>query len=140
MHYQIPAADEALRTQAAAFAKTILAPQVLRMEATGGFPWNWYDACAKECFLSTMMQEGKINHLRAVLVFEEISRVSPSLGIILCTQMQSCYILQQAPHNAYAKEVLEKVIKGEALLAYALSEENSGSDISSICVTAMEQS
>lgn len=81
--------------------------------------------------------ETRYNALEGTIIIEEVSRGLASLGLIISPQFQCCDVISMVGSDALKREVLAPARRGEALLAFALTEASGGSDALGIDTTAL---
>ena len=132
-----------LQMEAQAFALESLRPFVVKQDASGSFPRHWFQQCGKLGLIGAdfPVEYGgrELKALGAVLVLEEISKESGSLGAVLAAHMQSSRFLLHNGSEEQKQKYLVPALKGEILLSFALTEESAGSDIAGVETTAVRE-
>ena len=140
MHYHSDD-HERLLTKAKAFVSESIRPFVAKQDFAGGFPRHWFRQCGELGLIGTdfPVEYGgsDMNALGAVLVLEEISKESGSLGAVMAAHTQSARFLLHYGSQEQKQDYLVPAIRGEKLLSFSLTEEASGSDIAGIETTAV---
>lgn len=135
---------EQIRKLARAFAEKELTNDVLdKVEETGVFPNEILDKMAKAGFFGIKIPkklDGQgADHRAYVAVMEEIARVSgvASLYVSSPNSLSGGPLLLSGTDEQLDK-YLKPIIKGEKILAFALTEPGAGSDAGSMTSTAVE--
>lgn len=122
------------------FAETILRPNVARLDLAGGFPREWFRRCGELGFIGVSFpsQYGGLGfgYLEAALVLEELSKQSGALGVALGAHIQCAMVLLREGTEEQKQTILRPALRGDLLLAFALTEKNSGSDVLGLETTA----
>jgi len=126
---------EELRLRARRFAEKELKPKLFRIEKTREIPRELIKKAGAEGFLGIGIPEiygGVEGDLRDLaIVIEEVARISPAFGLtILVTYLFTTPILLHGTEEQ--KELLKKVVRGEAYACHAATEPGGGSDLAGI--------
>jgi len=125
-----------LQQEAKAFALSSLRPFAAKQDLSGDFPRYWFQQCGKLGLIGADFPAkygGRdLQAIGAVLVIEEISKESGSLGAILAAHVQSARFLLHNCSEEQKQKYLVPALKGEMLLSFALTEEATGSDIAGV--------
>ena len=82
----------------------------------------------------------KVDYISEAIVVEELSRVDPSLGVMVAVHVGLCSMTINLNANEKQKEkYLPKLASGEYLGAYSLSEAGSGTDAAAMVARATEE-
>jgi len=137
---QLTNTQRKLQSEAREFAQTILRPNASRLDLAGGFPREWFRRCGELGFVgaSFPVEYGGLGYgyLETVLILEELAKQSCALGAALSAHIQCAKVLQREGSEEQKQEILRPALDGELLLAYALTEKNSGSDVLALETTA----
>ncbi len=130
-----------LRDTVASFAANELAPLAAEIDAKNEFPAGMWKKLGDLGLLGITAPEefggANMGYLAHVVVMEEISRASASVGLSYGAHSNLC--VNQLVRNASAEQkarVLPKLISGEAVGALAMSEPGAGSDVVSMRLKA----
>ena len=115
------------------FAEREIAPHAAAIDESGEFPRELVKACAREGLLGVTIQEASggagLDYVSYALAVEALGRASAVIGVI-ATVNNSLVAepLGQFGSDGQKDSWLKRLASGDALGAFALSEENAGSD------------
>lgn len=128
---------DAIREAARQFAQNEIAPRAADIDATNTFPRDLWPQLGAMGFLGLTVPEGDggagLGYLEHVVVMEEISRASASVGLSYGAHSNLC--VNQLKLNGTAAQkakYLPKLISGDHVGALAMSEPGAGSDVVSM--------
>jgi alkylation response protein AidB-like acyl-CoA dehydrogenase len=134
---------EALLELTREIATRELAPQVASMEAAGTFPADAYRLLGKSGLLSLPFDEeyggGGQPYEVYLQVIEEIAAAWPSVAVGASVHSLTATVLAANATQEQRDEWLPKMLSGEWLGAYCLSEPQAGSDVSAIRTRAVRE-
>jgi alkylation response protein AidB-like acyl-CoA dehydrogenase len=134
---------EALLALTREIATRELAPQVASMEAAGTFPADAYRLLGKSGLLSLPFDEeyggGGQPYEVYLQVIEEIAAAWPSVAVGASVHSLTATVLAANATQEQRDEWLPKMLSGEWLGAYCLSEPQAGSDVSAIRTRAVRE-
>ena len=124
-------------------AKEKIAPRAKELDSTGAFPWDLVDTYKKHGFLYLMLPErfggpdGDITSL--CLVIEEFAKVSGAASLIPLAHNVGIMPIMVAANDDQKEYLYNKIIDPDKmyLVAFALTEPNSGSDASHMATSAV---
>ncbi len=126
--------------EARMFAENVVAPNVKESDLTGGFVWNWFRKLGETGLMRAAFPEkygGKgLGYQAAVIVIEEMSKISGSLGACLAAHMQCACTIYKYGTEDQKQKYFVPAINGKRMLSFAITEENSGSDMLNLSTTA----
>lgn len=132
-----------LRDSVREFARHEIAPVAQECDVNNGFPHHLWAAMGEMGLLGITVPEEfggvDMGYLAHVVVMEEISRASPSIGLSYGAHSNLC--VNQIYRNGNAaqrRKYLPKLIAGEHVGALAMSEPNAGTDVVSMRTKAEE--
>ena len=132
---------EALLELTREIATRELAPQVASMEAAGTFPADAYRLLGKSGLLSLPFGEeyggGGQPYEVYLQVIEEIAAAWPSVAVGASVHSLTATVLDRNASQEQRDEWLPKMLSGDWLGAYCLSEPQAGSDVSAIRTRAV---
>lgn len=126
-----------LRSTVRKFVEEKLIPITQEIDEKDMFPFELFKECAKLGFTGVLVDEeyGGLGDdvLSMVIILEEISRVSPALGLSLLAHTVLCAHNINRFGSRYLKEkYLPGLVKGEIIGGLAITEPDAGSDVESI--------
>ncbi len=151
MGYFTPAMDleagpetDLLRAQVEAFARGEIAPRATEIDTQNSFPndlWRKMGALGLHGVTVPESDGGAgLGYLEHVIVMEEISRASASVGLSYGAHSNLC--INQICRNAtpaQKRRYLPRLLSGEWVGALAMSEPAAGSDVAGMCLRADRQ-
>jgi alkylation response protein AidB-like acyl-CoA dehydrogenase len=130
--YQLAEEHEALRGSVRALAEKQIAPHAADVDARSRFPVEARDALVKARLQAIALPEeygGQgADSVAGCIVIEEVARVCVSSSLIPVVNMLGSVPILLAASEELRKQVLPSIADGTALISYALSERESGSD------------
>lgn len=124
------------------FTQDRLAPKSAEIDLSGNFDHELYREIGELGLLATMVPEeyGGINvGLRTImLAIERLSRESPGFAISVANLGDGIGSIIHGGSSEIKQEILPKAATGEAIVAFALTEPDSGSDNSSLKTKAVK--
>jgi alkylation response protein AidB-like acyl-CoA dehydrogenase len=133
----------ALQEAVRALAADKIAPRAAAIDETGEFPWDVYEALRASGFHAIHIPEEYGGEggdaLAACLVIEEVARVCTSSSLIPAVNKLGTMPLLLSADEALLKTYLPRVASGEAMISYALSEREAGSDAAAMKTRAVEK-
>ncbi len=134
--------QQALKAAAREFAETVIAPTVREDDDAERFRRELFQALADNGFCGIPVPEEYgglgLGYTELTVVLEEIARVSASYGITLGVNGLPQIILLGYGDEAQRGRYLSRLVTGELLGAFALSEPDSGSDAASLKTRAVK--
>ena len=122
----------ALRDHIRTFAMTDVAPHATRIDREAQFPHDIYRRAASSGLVGFMHPAGAAkNTLEWALAMEEVAAASAAVADILLLSEMIALMLDEAGSESQ-RALLQPLIAGEALGAFALTEPNAGSDAAAI--------
>ena len=141
--YRLSDEHEALREAVRDLAAKEIAPYAADVDEQGRFPVEAQNALTKAGFQAVIIPEeygGEgADELAGCIVIEEVARVCASSSLIPAVNgLGMTPILLSASHEL-KKQVLPSIASGEAMISYALSEREAGSDAASMKTRARRE-
>jgi alkylation response protein AidB-like acyl-CoA dehydrogenase len=130
--YQLAEEHEALRDSARALAEKQIAPHAADVDAKSRFPTEARDALTKADLHAIHLPEqygGQgADAVAGCIVIEEVARVCVSSSLIPAVNKLGTTPILLSASEELRKQVLPSIADGKAMISYALSERESGSD------------
>jgi alkylation response protein AidB-like acyl-CoA dehydrogenase len=134
--YRLSEEHEALRDAVRALAEKEIAPHAAEVDELARFPHEAKDALVKAGFQAVHIPEeygGQgADELAACIVIEEVARVCASSSLIPAVNGLGSVPILLSASEELKKQVLPSIAAGEAMISYALSEREAGSDAASM--------
>jgi len=127
---------EGWRSRAKEIARTVVAPRAAEIDRQGEFPWDIAKVFHEEGFLSLIIpkeyggMDGDITSLCAVS--EEIAKVCASSSLLVIVQAVGTMPVALGGTEEMKKEFLGRIAREKKLIAFCITEPDSGSDAASI--------
>jgi alkylation response protein AidB-like acyl-CoA dehydrogenase len=133
MDFELSDTQQSFQQQVAQFAADRVAPQAARIDETGGFPRELIrEAAALGLLGVTVPQEwggGGRDYVSYALAIEALARASAVVAVIAAVNNSLvAEPIVEFGTAAQKEKWLRRLASGDALGAFALSEENAGSD------------
>jgi len=137
MDFELTEDQKLLREMVRDFAKKEMAPHVKALEDKKEFPKEIMMKLGELGILGmTVSSEyggSQTDYLSFVLVLEEISKVSPSVSVIVSVHCALfCYAILEFGNEALKRKYLPRAVKGEIIGAFSLTEPGAGSDATNL--------
>ena len=139
-----PLTDEQLevRELVRALARERIAPRAAEIDASHEFPWDVVELFREHELFGLLFEErfggSGTGTLLSLVVIEEISKVCATSGLLLAAQELGSLGIKLAGSEEQKQRYLPRLVSGEWLAAYALTEAGSGSDSAAMRTTARE--
>src|SRR6476661_2610494 len=132
---------QALREAVRALADDKIAPRAADVDRTSEFPWDVYEALVKADFQAVHIPEAYggagADAIATAIVIEEVARACASSSLIPAVNKLGTMPLLLSASEELKKQVLPAVAAGDALISYALSEREAGSDAAAMRTRAV---
>ncbi|WP_252436388.1 acyl-CoA dehydrogenase [Pseudonocardia humida] len=130
--YRLSDEHEALRDAVRALAEKEIAPHAADVDERVRFPTEAHEALVKAGFQAVIIPEeygGQgADELAGCIVIEEVARVCTSSSLIPAVNGLGMTPILLSASDELKKRVLPSIATGEAMISYALSEREAGSD------------
>ena len=143
MEFELTEEEKAVQRHARAFAEEEVLPRATEIDRSGKFPLDITKRMADLKFLGLPfpLTYGGSNctFLSYILMIEELSRASASIGCISVADLISMFAIYSAGTEAQKERYLRPLCGGTKLGAFALTEPTAGSDPASLESTALHE-
>ncbi|WLQ12564.1 acyl-CoA dehydrogenase family protein [Hahella aquimaris] len=140
MNFELSEQQIAFRDSARAFAEKELAPFAAEWDATAHFPVDTIRKAGEMGFLSLYTPEEwgglGLPRLDSSIIFEELARGCTSTTAYLTIHNMATWMIASFGHDELRQTWLPKLVSGELLASYCLTEPNAGSDAASLRTSA----
>src|SRR3712207_5274014 len=134
--YRLSDEHEALREAVRALAEKEIAPYAADVDEQGRYPVEARDALVRVGFHAVIIPEeygGQgADELAGAIVIEEVARVCASSSLIPAVNGLGLTPILLSASEELKQQVLPSIAAGEAMISYALSEREAGSDAASM--------
>jgi alkylation response protein AidB-like acyl-CoA dehydrogenase len=134
--YRLSDEHQALREAVRALAEKEIAPHAADVDEQGRFPGEAHAALVKAGFQAVIIPEeygGQgADELAGCIVIEEVARVCASSSLIPAVNGLGMTPILLSASEELCKQVLPSIAAGDAMISYALSEREAGSDAASM--------
>jgi acyl-CoA dehydrogenase len=134
--YLLPEIYDEFRTAARAVAEKELRPRAAAVDERAEFPHENYDTLVKAGLHAPGIPEeydgDGVDAISAAIAVEEVARVCASTSTIITSNKLGITPLLRYGTQEQRRRYLPEVASGDALLAYAISEREAGSDVASM--------
>ncbi|WP_445529457.1 acyl-CoA dehydrogenase family protein [Streptomyces cyslabdanicus] len=134
--YLLPPMYDEFRAAARAVAEKELGPRAAEVDARGAFPHENHDTLVAAGLHAPGIPEeyggDGVDALAAAIAVEEVARVCASSSTIQTSNKLGVVPLLLAGTEAQRRRYLPEVASGDALMAYAISEREAGSDVAAM--------
>jgi alkylation response protein AidB-like acyl-CoA dehydrogenase len=132
---------EALRDAVRALADDKIAPRAADIDRAAEFPWDVYEALVKADFQAVHIPEAYggagADAIATAIVIEEVARACASSSLIPAVNKLGTVPLLLAASEDVKARYLPPVARGDAMISYALSEPEAGSDAAAMKTRAV---
>jgi len=139
--YRLPEEHVLLQETVRQLAEDKIAPRAAEVDATAEFPWDVYDALRKADLHAVHIPEeyggAGADSLATALVIEEVARACASSSLIPAVNKLGTMPLLLSGSEDLKRQVLPVIASGEAMISYALSEREAGSDAAAMKTRAV---
>jgi butyryl-CoA dehydrogenase len=142
MDFQLTEQQKLFKKTVREFAEKEIKPLASKIDKEEYFPWEMYKKMGKMGFMGMTVPKkyggAGIDKICYMIALEEISRVCGSTGLTVeaHNSLGVGHIYEKGTEEQ-RKKYLPKILHGEALAAWALTEPNAGSDAASVQTTAV---
>lgn len=141
MRFELTEEQALFRDAVAAFARKRLAAGALALAHSDDYPWEIARAMAEQGLIGITVAEEKGglggSLLDAVIAIEEVAAVSPrAADVVQAGNFGAIRTLAQFAGAAQQKAYLEPLLRGDGLIAVAMTEPNAGSAVTELATLA----
>jgi alkylation response protein AidB-like acyl-CoA dehydrogenase len=140
--YRLSEEQQMLRKAVRQLADDRIAPRAAEIDETAEFPWDVHDALVKAGFNAVHIGEQYggmgADSLTACIVVEEVARADASSSLIPAVNKLGSQGIILSGSEELKQQVLPSIAAGEAMISYALSEREAGSDAASMRTRAVQ--
>jgi len=139
--YRLTEEHDMLRRTVRQLAADRIAPRAAEIDETAEFPWDVYAALVAADLHATHLPEQYggpgADSIATAIVIEEVARACASSSLIPAVNKLGTMPLLLSAGEELKKQVLPAVASGDAMIAYALSEREAGSDAAAMRTRAV---
>ncbi|MFW6161089.1 MAG: acyl-CoA dehydrogenase family protein [Acidobacteriota bacterium] len=144
MNFELTEEQRLVKEMIREFAKNEVEPRAKSLEEKSEFPEEIMNKLSDLGILGMSVPQEfggiKTDFLSNIVTIEEISRVLPSLAVIISVHCSLfCYSVNKYGTSAQKKKYLPRAAAGEILGAFSLTEPGAGSDVTGIQTTARKK-
>lgn len=144
MNFELSEEHIMIRDAARDFAQTELLPGVIERDETQTFPHEQIKKMGELGFLGMMVSPeyggGGMDTIAYILAIEEISKIDASASVVMSVNNSLvCWGIEKFGTEAQKQKYLTKLVTGEVIGAFCLSEPEAGSDATSQSTTALDK-
>jgi alkylation response protein AidB-like acyl-CoA dehydrogenase len=144
MDFRLTAEQLSIRDMVREFARKEIAPHIMEYDENKSFPLPIIKKLGELGLLGIIYPEvaggAGMGYIEYSLIIEELSAVDPSIGLIVAAHnslgTMHIYTFGSEQHK---KEYIPRLLKGDSLGAWALTEAGSGSDAKALKTTAVKK-
>ncbi len=143
MDFKLTERQEEVKLLSRDFSVNEIAPHIMKYDESQEFPYEIAAKLGEMGFLGIIFPEeyggANFNSIEYAIIIEEISRIDPSVGLIVASHNGLCtnHIFSFG-NEAQKKKYLPDLTTGKKLGAWGLTENVSGSDAVSMATTAVK--
>lgn len=142
MHFHLTEEQAVFRDSVAAFARRHLADGALARAHADDYPWDVARLMAEQGLLGITVPEEKGgiggSLMDAVIAIEQVAGVCPrSADVVQAGNFGAIRTFAQFASEGQQKDYLEPLLRGDGLIAVAMTEPNAGSAVTELTATAV---
>lgn len=143
MDFSLSQDQLAFQSTARAFAEKEIKPYAAEWDEKKYFPKEVIEKAADQGFCGLYLKEDKggmgCTRLDTTLVLEELAVACPCIAAYISVQNMVAWVVDTFGNNILREQFIPKMVKGEYLGSYCLTEPESGSDSAGLKTTARKQ-
>ncbi|MDY6765319.1 MAG: acyl-CoA dehydrogenase family protein [Halobacteria archaeon] len=140
MDFELTEEQKAIKEEVKRFAENEIAPVATEYDVEEKYPWEIVDKAAEMGLTGANIpvEYGGAGYsaLEVALIIEELLAVDPGIGISITSTSFGSDAIRAFGTENQKEEYLEPVAAGEAIMGAAISEPDTGSDVSSVSTRA----
>jgi len=140
MDFELSDEQEQLKSEVGRFAENEVKPVATEYDVEERYPWDVIDEAAEMGLLGAQIPfeygGGGYDTLDLCLVIEELFAADPGIGLCLTSTAFGSEAITAFGTEAQKEEYLPPIAEGEAIMGAAISEPDTGSDVSSVSTRA----
>lgn len=140
MDFELTEEQKAIKEEVRRFAENEIAPVATEYDVEEKYPWEIVDKAAEMGLTGANIpvEYGGAGYsaLEVALIIEELLAVDPGIGISITSTSFGSDAIRAFGTENQKEEYLEPVAAGEAIMGAAISEPDTGSDVSSVSTRA----
>ncbi|MEF8914114.1 acyl-CoA dehydrogenase family protein, partial [Natronomonas sp.] len=140
MDFELSEEQEQLKSEVQRFAENEIVPVAKEYDREEKYPWEVVDEAAEMGLLAPQIpfEYGGAGYdvLDTAIIVEELFAADPGIGLCLSSTGFGTEAILEYGTEEQKEEYLEPVAKGEAISGAAISEPDTGSDVSSVSTRA----
>jgi acyl-CoA dehydrogenase len=140
MEFDLSDEQEQLRSEVRRFAENEVKPVATEYDVEETYPWEVVEEAAEMGLLGAQIPfeygGGGYDTLDLCLVIEELFAADPGVGLCITSTAFGSEAIMEFGTEAQKEEYLPPIAEGEAIMGAAISEPDTGSDVSSVSTRA----
>lgn len=138
--FQITDEQRALRKEVRAFADREMLPEAATYEQSAAFPRALFSRLGELGYLDLTFyhqrENARHNGVESMIVMEELARGLPSVALGMSPHIQCMNLINAEGSGSLRERIVKPALRGEHVLAFAITEASGGSDALGIDTTA----
>ncbi|MFL6077323.1 MAG: acyl-CoA dehydrogenase [Mycobacteriales bacterium] len=139
--YRLAEEHDLLRKTVRELADAKIAPRAAETDATAEFPWDVYHELVRAdmhaVHIPAEYDGTGADSIATCIVIEEVARACAASSLIPAVNKLGSVPIMLAASEELKRQVLPKIASGEAMISYALSEREAGSDAAAMTTRAV---
>jgi alkylation response protein AidB-like acyl-CoA dehydrogenase len=140
MDFELSEEQEQLKSEVQRFAENEILPVAKEYDREEKYPWEVVDEAAEMGLLAPQIpfEYGGAGYdvLDTAIIVEELFAADPGIGLCLSSTAFGSEAITEFGTEAQKEEYLEPIATGDAIMGAAISEPDTGSDVSSVSTRA----
>jgi len=143
MDFDLSDEQKQLRSEVRRFAENEVEPVAMEYDVEEAYPWDVIEEAAEMGLLGAQIPVeyggGGYDTLDFCLVIEELFAADPGIGLCLTSTAFGSEAIMEFGTEEQKEEYLPPIAEGEAIMGAAISEPDTGSDVSSVSTRAEKE-